>query len=181
MTEATTILTRADKSFTLLLYYTGLIMNFQDTLAAEMRHELPSTIKLFEMIAVKGYPASGEEQSRRYTPKGMLSFKQRAKICNLVENFLGNDLSVEWMASEVCISPYHFSRLFRSTFGMTPYRYVLQMRIARAAYLLCTEPRRSISEIALETGFSTHAHLSDTFKRFIGVTPKSWRNATLQR
>lgn len=106
-----------------------------------------------------------------------LSATQQAKIRDLVDTFLDTELSVERMAAEVGISPFHFSRLFSATFGMTPHRYVLQMRIARAAHLLRSERQRTVADIALAVGFASQAHLTNAFKGHMGETPARWRAA----
>lgn len=116
-------------------------------------------------------PAQPCSQTRR------LSASQQAKVRELVDTTLDSELSVERMAAEVGISPFHFSRLFRATFGMPPYRYVLQMRIARAAHLLRAERRRTVADIALEVGFASQAHLTHAFKSHMGQTPARWRVA----
>ncbi len=106
-----------------------------------------------------------------------LSASQQEKVRELVDTYLDSDLSVECMAAEVGISPFHFSRLFRVSFGMPPYHYVLQMRIARAAYLLRSERQRTVADIALEVGFASQAHLTHAFKQHMGETPARWREA----
>lgn len=110
-------------------------------------------------------------------PARTLSSAQQAKVCEFVDTYLDADLSVERMAAEVGLSPYHFSRLFRTSFGVAPHRYVLQMRIARAAHLLRADKQRSIADIAFASGFASQAHLSHAFKCHMGQTPARWRSA----
>jgi AraC family transcriptional regulator len=151
------------------------------TLADEMQHDMPNGTLYAEGLSLMiiGW------LSRHYTSKPRLvapqeralTNAQQAKVCELVDTHLDTNLSVERMAAEVSISPYHFSRLFRVSFGMPPHRYVMQMRIARAAQLLRTEHQRSISDIALSTGFASQAHLSNAFKCHLGQTPARWRAA----
>jgi AraC family transcriptional regulator len=116
-------------------------------------------------------PAQPSPQNRGLSPA------QQARVRELVDTFLDSELSVERMAAEVGISPFHFSRLFRTTFGMPPYRYVLQMRIARAAHLLRAERQRTVADIALDVGFASQAHLTHAFKSHMGQTPARWRVA----
>ena len=110
-------------------------------------------------------------------PRFSLASACQEKVRELVDTYLDSDLSVECMAAEVGISPFHFSRLFRVSFGMPPYHYVLQMRIARAAYLLRSERQRTDADIALEVGFASQAHLTHAFKQHLGETPARWREA----
>lgn len=123
--------------------------------------------------------------SRHYAAKpssevvrsGTLSARQQARIREFVDNFLDSELSVEQMASEIGISSFYFSRLFRGTFGMTPHQYVLQMRIDRASRLLLhAGGERTIADIALATGFASQAHFTAVFKRHRGCSPARWRD-----
>lgn len=115
-------------------------------------------------------------QSNHILPQSKgLSTAQQTKIREYIDTNLDTDLSIDRLAAEVYISPYHFARLFRETFDMPPHRYVMQMRIARAAHLLHSEQERTITDIALATGFASHAHLTCAFKRHMGQTPTFWR------
>jgi AraC family transcriptional regulator len=106
---------------------------------------------------------------------GALTTTQQTRIREFIDAHLDTDLSIDRLASEVHISPFHFARLFRSTFDMPPHRYVMQMRIARAARFLHTDQHRTIMDIALATGFASHAHFTRAFKCHMGKTPASWR------
>ena len=89
---------------------------------------------------------------------------------------LENDLTLEALASESGYSPIHFSRMFRAATGQTPHNYVLHLRVARARQLL-QEPSVSLTEIALECGFSSHSHLTRVFHQFVGMTPSAYRRS----
>jgi AraC-like DNA-binding protein len=117
----------------------------------------------------------GHQSYRGLSHSKYLSPAQQLKIREFIDGHLDMDLSIERLASEVNISPYHFARLFRETFGMPPHRYVIKVRIERAAHLLQSEQHRTITDIALETGFSSHAHFTSAFKRHMGRTPAFWR------
>ena len=112
------------------------------------------------------------------TTKGGFSSAQQNTVREFIDTYLGADLRLETMATELGMSPFHFLRLFRHTFGMPPHRYVLQMRLARAAALLRNERERTIADIALTTGFASQAHFTSTFKRHTGQTPATWRNGS---
>ena len=122
--------------------------------------------------------------SRHYSVKpsgevprsGVLSARQQARIREYIDTFLEAELTVEQMAAEVGISPFYFARLFRSSFGVTPHRYVLQMRIDRASRLLLhASGERTIADIAFATGFASQAHFTSVFKRHVGCSPARWR------
>lgn len=148
-------------------------------LAGEMQNQFPNGTLYAEGISlmILGWlrhhhsikPAGPSPRERG------LSAAQQAKVREFVDTHLDSELTVERMAAEAGISPFHFSRLFRATFGMPPYRYVLQMRVARAAYLLRAERERTVADIALDVGFASQAHLTHAFKAQMGQTPARWR------
>jgi len=148
-------------------------------LAEEMQSGFPNGMLFAEGISlmIVGWlgrhhavrPAAGTSQARR------LSTAQQARMREFVITGLDGEISVEAMAAEAGLSPFHFSRLFRATFGVPPYRYVLQARIARAAHLLRAESGRTVADIALEVGFASQAHMTHAFRTCMGQTPARWR------
>lgn len=150
------------------------------TLANELQQGLPNGMLFAEGLSLmifgwlrRHYAATPLNDLQK---KGALSASQQNKIREFIDTYLGANLTLETMASEMGMSPFHFLRLFRTTFGMPPHRFVLQMRLARAANLLRTECDRTITDIALATGFASQAHFTSAFKRYAGQTPASWRN-----
>ena len=149
-------------------------------LAGEIQDGMPNGVLYTEglSLTIIGWLSRhyASKPSRASTAARMLSPAQQSKVRELVDAFLDTDLSVERMAAELGMSPYHFSRLFSASFGATPHRYVLQMRVARAAHLLRTERWRSIADIAFAAGFASQSHLSNAFKCHMGQTPARWRS-----
>ncbi|RUT91735.1 AraC family transcriptional regulator, partial [Mesorhizobium sp. USDA-HM6] len=72
------------------------------------------------------------------------------------------------------LSPYHFARAFSKTFGVSPHRYVLILRLDFAEKLLA-DRRMSITDIADLSGFSSQSHLTTTMKKYRNVTPQQVR------
>jgi AraC-like DNA-binding protein len=83
-------------------------------------------------------------------------------------------LDVSALASVVHVSPAHFSRQFRATFGETPHRYLQRRRVERAMELL-RETDRPVSEICLEVGFNSLGTFTRTFREIIGEPPSAYR------
>ena len=102
--------------------------------------------------------------------------KSIARVKEFVEDNLSASLSLDQLAGVACLSKYYFARVFRRQVGVTPHKYVVERRIARAAELL----RRTdlpMSAIALETGFSSQAHLASTFQKHMRTTPLKYRRS----
>ena len=68
----------------------------------------------------------------------------------------------------------HFSRSFKEATGATPYQYITLRRHENAKALIL-EGRLSLTEIAAETGFAKHSHLSTAFRAAF-MTPSQFRN-----
>jgi AraC family transcriptional regulator len=94
------------------------------------------------------------------------------RVQEYVQEHLAADLSLADMARVAGISPYHFARLFRQSTGRSPYRYLIEQRIARAQALL-RDSRLSVADVAVRVGFYDHSHLSRHFKRVTGATPRA--------
>lgn len=83
-------------------------------------------------------------------------------------------LSREDIAEKIGISPDYLTDCFRQELGITPITYIRRYRVRQACELL-RNTNQSITEIALNVGFSESAHFSHTFLREIGVTPRAYR------
>jgi len=68
----------------------------------------------------------------------------------------------------------HFLRMFETATGLTPHRYLLQLRLERAQELM-RKGSTSLIDIAALCGFSSHAHMSRVFRQLLGVTPSQYR------
>lgn len=83
-------------------------------------------------------------------------------------------LDVPALARIAHVSPAHFARTFRATFGETPHRYLQRRRVERAMYLL-RETDRSVTDICFEVGFGSPGTFSRTFRDIVGRPPRAYR------
>lgn len=72
------------------------------------------------------------------------------------------------------VSPAHFTRTFRATFGETPHRYLQRRRIERAMFLL-RETDRSVTDICLDVGFTSLGTFTRTFHEIVGEPATAYR------
>jgi AraC family transcriptional regulator len=103
-----------------------------------------------------------------------LNQRQVKQVSDFVAANLGQDLSLEDLARQVGFSPYHFARLFRTTTGESPHQFVVRQRVEKAKYLL-KATNAPLVHIAHESGFANQSHLTRHFKRYMGLTPKAFR------
>src|SRR5436305_5398432 len=83
-------------------------------------------------------------------------------------------LDVQALAQVARVSPAHFSRQFRATFGETPHAYLQRRRVERAMELL-RETDRSVTEICFDVGFNSLGTFSRTFRSVVGEPPSGYR------
>lgn len=90
-----------------------------------------------------------------------------------IEENYAQKLSLAELSVFAETNQYTFIRLFTKYFGLTPFQYLITTRINQAKRLLKSDI--SITEIAMETGFSDQSHFTRVFKAQIGVTPKMYQ------
>jgi AraC-like DNA-binding protein len=96
----------------------------------------------------------------------------RAK--DLADARYAESLTVADMARAAGLSPAHFSRAFRKTFGETPHAYLLTRRLERAAALL-RNTDRSVADICMTVGLTSVGSFTTSFTRLYGKSPTAYR------
>lgn len=84
------------------------------------------------------------------------------------------NLTVEEIADYCCFSKYYFNRLFKSIVKESIYSFVKRMKLENAAFKLRTSKNRSITEIALESGYSP-SNFATAFKEYFGMSASDFR------
>jgi AraC-like DNA-binding protein len=95
-----------------------------------------------------------------------------------IHDNIAEDISINDLSRVVNISKFHFIRLFRSQFGLTPHQYILNHRINRVREALGTGA--SSSDVAQDFGFFDASHMNRYFKRSYGVTPRQYQHQLLK-
>ncbi len=109
--------------------------------------------------------------------RGGLAAWQRKRVAEYVEAHLDARISVAEFAALVRLSPFHFARAFKQTFGMPPHRYHVTRRI-EAAKVLLENTETPITEIALDLGLADTSALSAGFRRVTGMSPNEYRRGS---
>jgi len=113
--------------------------------------------------------------SRRPPPaRGSLAVWQQRLVASYIDEHLAEPIPLDALAKLVHLSSYYFCRAFKQSFGIPPHRYHIGRRIERAKTLLA-EPACSVTEIALELGFSETSSFSAAFRHMTGITPTEYR------
>jgi AraC family transcriptional regulator len=108
--------------------------------------------------------------------RGGLPGWQQKKLAQFIQEHLADELSLVSLAQLAQLSPFHFSRAFKQSFGMPPHQYLTSRRIARAKSLLA-ERKLSVTEIGLDVGFSETSSFTAAFRKVTGETPSAYRRS----
>jgi AraC family transcriptional regulator len=92
-----------------------------------------------------------------------------------LEDEYWESLSVAELAHRANLSVDHFARLFERVTGLTPHRYLLQVRLSRARAMMTRRaPAMSLGKIAVTCGFADQTHFGRHFRRSFGMTPTAF-------
>ena len=102
-------------------------------------------------------------------------------VIDYIEANIDKDLSLQDLAQVASFSPFHFHRIFRAMVGETLSQFIQRVRIEKAAAQLIGNPRKSITRIALDCGFSGSAPFARVFKETFGMSASDWRSGGYQK
>jgi AraC family transcriptional regulator len=133
---------------------------YAEALGAVLRHEL---VRL-----------SRGAQQHEPPIRGGLAGWQRRIVTQYIDENLSYPISLATLAELARLSPFHFARAFKQSFGLPPHGYHTNRRIEEAKALLAM-PARSVTEIALDVGFSETSSFSAAFRKLMKQTPTEYR------
>jgi AraC family transcriptional regulator len=138
-------------------------LHLADVRASEFAHRLAEHLVTYY----------GGHAARR-PPVRCLDRTQLDRVAQVVEERLGEVLTVGDMAAVAALSPFHFARAFKASTGMAPHEFVTSRRVERARSLLLRTPL-SVAEVAYTVGFSNVSHFRRLFRRLTGRLPGDLR------
>jgi len=105
-----------------------------------------------------------------------LTSRQMRRVDEYIIEHLGHDIHISELASLCAMGRTTFHQRFKTTMHMTPYQYVMRLRVSKAKEMLGTS-NLPLAEIGFACGFSDQAHFATLFKRLAGSPPASFRRA----
>jgi len=122
---------------------------------------------------------NGEIPSRPAMPFSHGSPDQHlARVLEYIHAHYTEQLNISTLASLAMQSRYHFIRAFKSMTGVTPYQYVLQLRVREATRQL-QQSDLTVTDISFNLGFSSPSQLFRAFAKTTGMTPEQYRKTRL--
>jgi len=115
-------------------------------------------------------------RSRASTQGGLPAYKLR-QVIEFIHAHIDQPISLTQLASVAALSPFHFHREFKRSTGLTPGKYILEVRIKRAETLL-SDTDLPLAQVAVQVGFADQSHFTVAFRRATSMTPRTYRNAT---
>jgi len=106
---------------------------------------------------------------------GLATWQQRV-ACDYIEANLEREIGLDFLASLVRLSPTHFCRAFRRSLGMPPHRYHIHRRLEHAKTLLA-DRERSVTAVAMASGFGASSSFATAFRKATGLTPLQYRRS----
>jgi AraC-like DNA-binding protein len=113
-------------------------------------------------------------------PCGKLQRRLLQRVLDRMKADLATNLDLNTLAAESGYSRSHFLRTFRAFVGCSPHQCLTRMRVEKAKHILRKESA-SLIDIALDCGFSSHAHFSNTFRQIVGLAPSEYRRTYTPR
>jgi len=107
------------------------------------------------------------------TPEELADLAHLRRARDLMDRDYAKPLDVPAMARAALMSPAHFSRKFRGTYGETPYCYLMTRRIERAKALL--RQGMSVTDTCMTVGCTSLGSFSSRFTEIVGETPSQYR------
>ncbi|WP_010271949.1 helix-turn-helix domain-containing protein [Paenibacillus senegalensis] len=135
--------------------------------------ELESQVLFYLLRALAGNHQNRFHSSWRI-PELCLDPHMATVLEYIRENFR-NEIQIDELAATALQSRYHFIRSFKAMIGVTPYQYVLQLRMEEAKRLL-KRSAQSVTEIGFSVGFSSVSQFQRAFVKMVGMTPTQYRN-----
>lgn len=96
-------------------------------------------------------------------------------VSYIKENLTNNDLNLEKISKQACMSKSHFLKKFKNTLGITPTDYINTEKIKMAKKMLKNNPNENICNIAYKVGFNNVSYFNRIFKKYQLLTPQQYK------
>ena len=145
-----------------------LFLEVKDAIDSRNDSIIEAALKRF-LEFLKSY---SEENENEYSALNFDSFKE---INSYIEKHICSKFCLNELAEMANINKFGFAKKFKASTGMTPINYILMKKIFSSKKLI--DSNSELTHIAYQYNFTDLAHFSKSFKRFIGVSPKKYKES----
>ncbi|MBP1905143.1 AraC-like DNA-binding protein [Paenibacillus turicensis] len=157
---------RTEKVFAELVQYAN---------SEEVCSGLLAKVKLMELLSYYLLElAEGQMGKEQITIRNRTATTWLEPLLQYIRDHLDQDLTIQELATQVCLHPNYFIRMFKEQMGVPPIQYITRVKMERAKELLM-QTEGSISEVACQVGFQDYFHFSKQFKKLVGMAPTEYR------
>ena len=141
---------------------------FEDILSCWNQKELGYKYKCSALL----YEIFAECYAQNYKEEVEKS-KIKASVDYIHKSYKKSDLSIREVAERSFMSEVYFRKLFKEEFGISPQKYIIDLRIQNAAGLISTG-YYSLKEVAYMSGYNDYKYFSVEFKKVMGISPSEY-------
>ena len=106
--------------------------------------------------------------------------KRLTQVFDLIEEKIGEPLTIEALAEVAAVTPQYFCEIFKEATHQRPIEYINKRRINLAKELILKNPSKKIQKIASEVGFENNSYFATVFKKQEGLSPNRFRELNLR-
>lgn len=158
-------------------YYVG-IVSTGIVCFPSCRSRLPKRENVRVYTSVAEAVAAGFRPCKRCKPDNPNRQSPDAELVNrttaIMHERMAEHITLESLADELNVSPYHLQRTFKRFTGISPAEQLTAFRMDRAKALL-GQKGASISDVAQQVGYQSNSHFASTFTRYTGTAPAEYR------
>lgn len=145
------------------------ILNMALLIENKTNDKLQQECELYQVALsiAQRYGEYSPEHKRRKVDRLLLQAR------DFIQENIQSDMSLDEISQHANLSKYHFLRMFRQQFGITPHQYILNCRVNRAREDL--ESGTPLDDVVFQYGFSDLSHFNRRFKPTYGMTPRQYQ------
>ncbi|UUZ92751.1 AraC family transcriptional regulator [Paenibacillus sp. P25] len=99
------------------------------------------------------------------------------QVVRYIEENLASPLTVEELANVSAFSVHHFHRIFKRVMNENVLQFINRLRVELVVKMIHHKPERSLTQIALDCGLQSPAHLARTFRRYMGMSASEYKDS----
>ena len=135
------------------------------------------------LLRLRAHYSDGERNMEEAFPAA-LPDQPAQEVAEALKRYLNahyaEDVKMSLIAGSMNYSPGHLTHIFQQAFGVTPSKYLINLRINRAQQLLSTDGALTIRAVGEMVGYPEQGYFSRIFKKYTGMNPQQYRDINLQ-